>query len=130
MSIKADSNPLAMKTIFIFLLISVFCLGTYAQNAETKSSVSTSISSSFSINKVYPNPVKDFVIVELRSEDSGTMQVSLINILGSEVKKWESSELLQGEQKLKLDLSSIKSGVYFLKIVKSGQVKTQVIKKN
>ncbi|HCY41380.1 MAG TPA: hypothetical protein DHV48_08510 [Prolixibacteraceae bacterium] len=119
-----------MKTIFIFLLISVFCLGTYAQNAETKSSVSTSISSSFSINKVYPNPVKDFVIVELRSEDSGTMQVSLINILGSEVKKWESSELLQGEQKLKLDLSSIKSGVYFLKIVKSGQVKTQVIKKN
>ncbi len=119
-----------MKTISAFLLIMVCYLGSYAQKAATQPSVTITENSSFSINKVYPNPVKDFVIVEIRSEDAGTMQVSLINVLGSEVKKWESSNLLQGEQKMKFELGSIKSGVYFLKIVKSGQVKTQVIKKN
>lgn len=119
-----------MKTIYTFLLIMVFCLGSYAQKVTTQSSVTIAENSSFSINKVYPNPVKDFVIVEIRSEDAGTMQVSLINVLGSEVKKWESSNLFQGDQKIKFDLSTIKSGVYFLKIVKSGQVKTQVLKKN
>lgn len=119
-----------MKTIYTFLLIMVFFVGSYAQKAVTQAPVTIPENSTFSISKVYPNPVKDYVIVEIRSEDSGTMQVSLINILGSEVKKWESSNLVQGEQKLKFDLSTIKSGVYFLKIVKSGKVKTQVIKKN
>lgn len=119
-----------MKTIYTFLLIMFFCVGSYAQKAATQTPVTISENSAFSISKAYPNPVKDFVTVELRSEDSGTIQVSLINILGSEVKKWESSNLVQGEQKLKFDLSTIKSGVYFLKIVKSGQIKTQIIKKN
>jgi len=119
-----------MKTIYTFLLIMVVCLGSYAQKPTTQPLVAIAENSSFSINKVYPNPVKDFVIVELRSEDAGSMQVSLINILGSEVKKWESSNLFQGEQKLRFDLSSIKSGVYILKINKQGQIKTQVVKKN
>lgn len=119
-----------MKTIYTFLLIMVFCLGSYAQKSVPQPSVPIAENSSFSINKVYPNPVKDFVIVEIRSEDAGTMQVSLINVLGSEVKKWESSNLFQGDQKIKFDLGTIKSGVYFLKMVKSGQVKTLILKKN
>lgn len=85
---------------------------------------------SFAIEKVYPNPVKDFVTVELQSEKSGDIQVSLINILGTEVKKWDNFFLNPGGQNLKIDLSQFKSGVYILRMTKQGQTRTQVLKKN
>jgi len=119
-----------MKTIFTFLLIMAFGLVGYAQKPGLQPSVIANETSAFSINKVYPNPVKDFVTVELQSEVSGTIQVSLFNILGTEVKKWETQLLYNGEQKIKLDLSPIKTGVYILKINKQGLVRTQVVKKN
>jgi hypothetical protein len=105
-------------------------LGSYAQKPALQPSVNATETSSFSINKVYPNPVKDFVTVELQSEVTGTIQVSLFNILGTEVKKWETQSLFNGEQKLRLDLSQLKSGIYILKINKKGLVRTQVLKKN
>jgi hypothetical protein len=85
---------------------------------------------SFSISRIYPNPVKDFVTVEFHSEEAGSLQASLINIAGTEVKKWDSNSISKGDQKIKLDLSFLKTGVYFLKISSSGRVITQVLKKN
>ena len=119
-----------MKTIYTFLLIMAFGFVGYAQKPALQPPTNATETSSFSINKVYPNPVKDFVTVELQSEVTGTIQVSLFNILGTEVKKWETLSLYQGDQKLKLDLSQFKSGVYILKINKQGLVRTQVVKKN
>ena len=96
---------------------------------------STSFSSvienkSFSLSKVYPNPVKDVVTIELRTTIAGDIQVNLYNILGVQVKVWESIYLSQGDQQIKLDLSLIKSGVYILKIIQSGKVCSQVVKKS
>jgi hypothetical protein len=85
---------------------------------------------SFTIDKVYPNPVKDYITVDLTANTPGNIEVSLINILGTEVKKWTEFSLNQGDQKVKLDLSEFKSGVYILKVTKQEQVKTQVLKKN
>ncbi len=126
-----------MKTYFTFILIWMVALGSFAQSVpsfEQKSGSSfvgvTPENQSFSITRMYPNPVKDFVIIEFYSPDASTVQASLINILGTEVKKWESSPISKGEQKLKLDLSFLKTGVYFLKISSSGRVVTQVMKKN
>ena len=118
-----------MKAIYTFLLIMAFGLVVYAQKPALQP-VNATETSSFSINKVYPNPVKDFVTVELQSEVTGTIQVSLFNILGTEVKKWETQSLNNGDQILKLDLSQFKTGVYILKINKQGFVRTQVLKKN
>jgi hypothetical protein len=125
-----------MKTIFTFLLILTISIGSYAQKTSFASlkagTVSDRISDaqSFSIDKAYPNPVKDLITLDLQSAQPGNIQVFLINILGTEVKKWDEFYLNQGEQKIKLDLSQFKSGVYILKIVKQDQVRTQVIKKN
>ena len=126
-----------MKTFFTSLLIFFICFGSYSQQnlyAQTKPGALTDKisldSQSFTIDKVYPNPVKDVLTVELVSVVSGAIQVSLINILGTEVKKWDEYFLLQGDQKLKLDLSQFRSGMYILKIVKQDQVRTQVLKKN
>jgi hypothetical protein len=84
----------------------------------------------FSIEKVYPNPVKDFINIELRSEVAGAVKLSLINILGTEVKKWDEFYLHQGNQKLKIDLTSFNTGIYILKISKADQIRTQLLKKN
>lgn len=126
-----------MKTIytFLFLLLSIFFAR--AQNpvvtpaSEAKStSFETSLNEpDFSVNKVYPNPVKDKVTLEIQDGQPGDVQLSLINILGSVVKRWEPVYLNRGEQKIKLDLSSFQPGIYFLRLTKSNQVVTQILKK-
>jgi len=126
-----------MKSIFTFIILMIVSLGILAQNTnysskknDTLASVTSSEQQSFSIERVYPNPVKDFVTIEIHSKISGAVQVNLFNILGTEIKKWESNNLHQGAQNFKLDLSIFKSGVYILRISGAGQVCSQVIKKN
>jgi len=125
-----------MKTFFTFLLLFFIEFGSYSQQTISANAKSGSLTDkispeaqTFNIDKVYPNPVKDLLTVELGSGISGEIQVSLINILGTEVKKWDDFFLSQGDQKLKLDLSQFRSGIYILKIVKQNQVRTQVLKK-
>ena len=117
-----------MKAIFTFLLIMVLAVNSFSQTSPTFSTVIDN--KTFSLSKVYPNPVKDIVIVELQTAVAGDIQISLYNILGVQVKVWDSIYLSQGDQQIRLDLSLIKSGVYILKITQSGKVCSQVIKKS
>jgi len=124
-----------MKIIYTFLLI-LICLadvGAQTSNNNDQKEVpgvpTISLNHSFSIIKAYPNPVKDEVTISLQSERSGDIQIALINILGSVVKKWEPVLVGAGERKLILDLSSFKTGIYVLKLTKSDQVATQFLKK-
>lgn len=126
-----------MKTFFTFILLFVVALSNYAQKTTSSNQKSGAFSSgitaetqSFSISKVYPNPVKDFVTVDIQSGISGSFQICLYNILGTEVKKLEPIYLSQGDQALKIDLSSFKTGIYILKITGSDQVCSKVLKKN
>ncbi len=125
-----------MKTYYTFLFILMSVLlgygqdGTFAAQKQTAFSVSKIPVSTFSVTKAYPNPVKDLVTVEVQSDQPGTIQLSLINILGTEVKKWEPLYLSGGDQKIKLDLSTFQSGIYFLRLTKADQVATQLLKKN
>lgn len=126
-----------MKSIFTSLILTLFSMGMFAQNSNNPTQKNDVISSgilseqqSFSIVNVYPNPVKDFATIDIQSKNSEPVQIRLYNILGTEVKKWDSNTLRQGTQKLKLDLSAYKSGVYIIRISGTGQVCSQVIKKN
>ena len=119
-----------MKIFFTFILILLISISSHAQKSGVLTAGMITSTSSFSIEKAYPNPVKDIVTIELQAEKSGDLQVSLINILGTEVKKWYNFYVNPGEQSLKIDLSQFKSGVYILRITKKGQTKTQLLKKN
>mgnify|MGYP003589490111 CR=1 FL=1 len=119
-----------MKSIFTFLFVLIVLFGSYVQKNENVASGISSSSRSFSIEKAYPNPVKDFVTIELQTEESGELQISLINILGTEVKKWDNFLLNTGYQKIQIDLSQFKNGVYILRMTKKGLTKTQVLKKS
>ena len=116
-------NP--MKTISTFIFLIVFAVGCFSQP------VTSSNFSSFSISKVYPNPIKDLVTVQLQTANAGDIQVKLYNILGVQVKVWDPIFLSQGDQQIRLDLSWIKTGVYILKITnQAGKICSQVLKKN
>lgn len=125
-----------MKTFIAYLFIVLFSIGSYAQKATTTNKYTATQQSgitveahSFIVGKVYPNPVKDFVNIEVQLELPGALKLSLINILGAEVKKWDEFFLYPGIQKLKIDLSSFKTGIYILKISKADQVRTLILKK-
>lgn len=126
-----------MKAIFTILLTVFLSYSGYSQSfsvSKAKTGATTSgnniASPSLTISKIYPNPVKNIANVELQSSESGNVQVFVFNILGNEVKRWDQFYISQGEQKLQLDLSFLKSGVYILKISKSDQVAAQVLRKN
>lgn len=123
-----------MKRLFTFLFILLIGLSSYAQKTGSQrlalADRTAMEAQSFTIDKVYPNPVKDYITVDLNANTPGNIEISLINILGTEVKKWTEFSLNQGDQKVKLDLSEFKSGVYILKVSKQDLVRTQVLKKN
>lgn len=62
--------------------------------------------------KIYPNPVKNELIVE--GNIAALKEWSLFNILGQEVHS-QVNLLLQHEQRLRLDLTALEAGLYFLK---------------
>ena len=126
-----------MKTIFTIIFLFVSIISTYSQTKPLVSQKDGALVSgiiaenqSFSIKKIFPNPVKDIVTVDVNTVGSGNIQVSLFNILGTEVKKFEPIYLSLGEQQFQLDLSILKHGIYILKVNMSGQVFSQVVKKN
>ncbi len=119
-----------MKTFFTFIFALIISICSSAQKSGSLTVGMNTQNQLFSIKKAYPNPVTDFVTIEFQSVESGEVQISLINILGSEVKKWDGFFLNEGNQELKIDLSQFKSGIYILRMTKQGQIRTQVLKKS
>ncbi|MFE3847395.1 family 43 glycosylhydrolase [Flavobacterium sp. LB3P45] len=65
--------------------------------------------------KIYPNPAKDeFIIVGLNNHES-YVQIKIIDSAGKTVKKINTTEA-----ECKVDVSSLKSGLYFLHIANEG----------
>lgn len=123
-----------MKAIFTFIQILIFVVCGFSQEL-TSINVKTSLSSSverqlFSISKIYPNPAKDIVNVDLQISSEGNIQIELYNILGVAVKTWKNIFVLPENQQIQLDLSSFKSGVYILKVKMNDKVCSQVLKKS
>jgi hypothetical protein len=69
---------------------------------------------------VYPNPSNDGVFtLETKAESS---EISVINILGAQVASQSSKE---GEEKIKLNLSALPAGTYFVRIKSGNKVSSQ-----
>jgi hypothetical protein len=62
---------------------------------------------------IYPNPVKDYIYIQINSKKIKT--ISLIDIVGNVI-NYDLLNLDYENDKLKLDLSKMSNGIYFLKI--------------
>lgn len=71
---------------------------------------------------IYPNPANDFIIVEF--DNNNINQVNLTDAQGQLV---YSSKDVNNSEDLKIDLSKVSKGVYFLQLSEQGEVKTYKI---
>ena len=67
--------------------------------------------------ELYPNPVEDLLSVEIEANETGSLEVSIINNLGQTILKHEK-EVISGKFSFDLDLSFLPMGVYYLKVKK------------
>jgi len=75
----------------------------------------------------YPNPFSSTVNFELDLRTSANITVSIIDISGRQVRSLEAQDLLISSSSISTDLSDLKSGVYFCRIISDGRSYTAKI---
>jgi len=70
--------------------------------------------------KVYPNPIKDYVLIEGDSQNLISSSINVYDASGRNI----LSRNIKSEQDLRIDTSSFSSGFYILNIEKNGAAKT------
>jgi hypothetical protein len=94
-----------------------------SNNSLCKKFVITDIENKTQLNfKVYPNPVKDYLTIE--NSNFNIKSIELIEINGRLIINKTTSE-----QKIKLELGSLKSGLYILKINSIDNFEAKIIVK-
>ncbi len=68
---------------------------------------------------IYPNPVKDFAIIDFEIKQSDNIEIKVMDILGNEVLRYNKGNLGTGYYRYNLNLGSLNSGVYFVRVAGS-----------
>ncbi|MDX1904886.1 MAG: T9SS type A sorting domain-containing protein [Thermonemataceae bacterium] len=71
--------------------------------------------------KLYPNPAKDYFVVEIPSDTNAAISMEIIDILGKSIEK-RYAQLKQGFNKYTFDTSALPSATYVLKIRTDKQI--------
>ncbi|HEX5112589.1 MAG TPA: S8 family peptidase, partial [Saprospiraceae bacterium] len=71
--------------------------------------------------KVFPNPVRDFMIVDIQNAHSGT-HVEIYDVNGKLIARHTVS--IEGHASISFDLSSNPSGIYFYQVISKGSMVT------
>jgi hypothetical protein len=66
--------------------------------------------------KVYPNPSKGLINVELEEID-GFSELQILNAQGTEIYSFQPGNSLKGLQRIEIDLSAFPKGIYFLRAI-------------
>jgi hypothetical protein len=74
--------------------------------------------SAVSVNSVsiYPNPMSDKANINLSIDKAAEVQISVSNLLGSDVYHKNYGKLIAGEHRLTLNTNSLNSGIYFVSV--------------
>ena len=74
------------------------------------------------IASVFPNPANNYVNIEFELNNSADVQLKLTNIIGQEVYRSNPKFHLKGTTKVKIPVSELKNGFYFVSILNSEEV--------
>ncbi|WP_017258595.1 S8/S53 family peptidase [Pedobacter arcticus] len=81
------------------------------------------VESEFKMSQNYPNPAKKLSSVDLNIPDNGFTSLEVFDYLGRKVKDVLAKDLKQGVYTTSIDLSGLKTGVYFYRCTFKGQQK-------
>lgn len=74
---------------------------------------------------IYPNPASSELTIEFDKNENTKREISITNILGSEIIKQVSSEI-----KLTFNINQLNSGIYTVKVLEGGKIKIMRFVKN
>ncbi|MES2558233.1 MAG: T9SS type A sorting domain-containing protein [Bacteroidota bacterium] len=76
----------------------------------------------FAASSVYPNPANstDKILVAFNLKTDATVNVSIVNLMGQEVKKMDSKNYPSGSSVAEFDLAGMKAGVYMVNMTVNG----------
>jgi hypothetical protein len=77
--------------------------------------------------RLYPNPVCDYLLVNLDLKQKSNIDVAMINLVGQQVFSKSYGTLDAGSQKLRINTSNFNSGIYFISIRTGNKVITNKI---
>ncbi len=79
--------------------------------------------------KVFPNPTQGPITLQVWVKQTAQFSLQLFNLNGQLVQDFYSGEMLEGEQRMTLDLGGFARGTYLLRILSGEQWETQKIQK-
>jgi|GEM_PF-3413297 len=72
---------------------------------------------------IYPNPAADQLKVEFTTENALVPEIRIFDLTGKMVRRFDKEFILNSEVfKADLDISDLKSGIYFVKVIQGEQV--------
>ncbi len=78
---------------------------------------------------IYPNPVSDVTAISFDADEASDVSMLLFDAMGREVKNTILQNISEGRNEIPLDLSDLKSGIYFCRISVDGSTQfTRIIK--
>lgn len=103
-----------------------------AKTSLTLQEMSVGINDVFDLNvrvKVYPNPVTDYVNVEINSEFSGAVLAEIIDMQGRIIET-RSIDLTSGQNEVRFEADHLNVGTYLVRLNKDNKIlTTQFVKK-
>jgi hypothetical protein len=104
--------------------VTVTAVGTNCSNLDTTTVIDVCVGLEENLEdgisiKLFPNPTSTTINLEVNGAKNETTELSIINLLGSEVSqmRWNSVEL---KESVEIDISALPAGTYFFK-VKNGE---------
>lgn len=81
----------------------------------------------FALTNVFPNPapLNSVAVAGFNLKQAGRVKISIINIVGQEVKRIADGSYAAGETEVNLDLNGLNAGIYFVKMTMNGISETR-----
>jgi hypothetical protein len=99
----------------------------FQQSDFNLTSVEERISSEINVS-IFPNPAKDYVLVDIKSKEKRKFNIFLIDVNGSVVKQQKVESL---ENRIQINISEFSNSLYFIKLIdeETGYANTYKIQK-
>lgn len=110
-----------MKIVCI-LLVSFLATAGFAQQNTKSIDKASSFEVTYESTKVYPNPVVNNSIFEFKLLNTSRVQVSMLNILGAQIKNFINETRSAGRQTIPISADQLQRGTYFIRLTIDGEI--------
>ena len=117
--LRADASADDDQLYIDDMIISGCQVAAREELAEIASPIITSVEAITAVN-IYPNPVEDVLYIDYVLAESGTVEVSVLDLQGRLIER-QSQDLQEGMQSQVYDVQNLAAGTYLLMVSNNGQ---------